>query len=70
MVILEHSVATEKDSGEERFLLADLDSPNSPIQSAVAIFAVLGAFNLAKAKGIKFSHRELREILTECKCFV
>jgi len=39
--------------------------PNPPIKAAVAIFAVLGAFNLAKAKGIKLSHIELRAILSE-----
>ena len=49
----------------ERFLLADREDPNPPIKSAVAIFAVLGAFNLVKAKGIKYSHVELRAILTE-----
>ena len=49
----------------ERFLLADREDPNTPIKSAVAIFAVLGAFNLAKATGIKYSQPELRAILTE-----
>ena len=49
----------------ERFLLADRDDPNPTIKAAVAIFAVLGAFNWVKAKGIKYSHSELRAILSE-----
>jgi len=49
----------------ERFLLADRDDPNPPLKAAVAVFAVLGAFNLAKAKSIKYSHVELRAILSE-----
>ena len=49
----------------KRFLLADRDDPNPAIKSAAAIFAVLGAFNLAKAKDIKYSQIELQAILTE-----
>ena len=48
-----------------RFLLADGHDPRPPIKAAVAVFAVLGAFNLAKVREAKFSHLELRAVLTE-----